>query len=242
MPSPAATPFSAAFRRLACSNLAAQLSEQLALAAAPLVAVLLLGAGAAGTGALQTAQTLPFLLLALPAGVLAERASRRRLMAGAEALRAATLLATLLLLLAGHLTLPLLAVLGFLGAAGTVAYGVAAPAILPALVPRDRLASANRLLELARVPLSPRVPRWAARRSAGPAPPPPTPRRRRCPSWRPPCWPASPSRSPPPGSAGTSCTSSAKAPPSSPATRSCARCCSPPCSSTLPGSYCRPST
>ncbi|PTN46181.1 MFS transporter, partial [Achromobacter xylosoxidans] len=52
-----------AFRRLAASNLAAQFSEQMALAAAPLVAVLALGASAAETGYLQTAQTLPFLLL-----------------------------------------------------------------------------------------------------------------------------------------------------------------------------------
>ena len=42
--------------------------EQVALAAAPLVAVLLLGATASETGILQTAQTLPFLLLSIPAG------------------------------------------------------------------------------------------------------------------------------------------------------------------------------
>src|SRR3546814_6471773 len=72
---PAALP--AAFRRLAWSNLAAQSAEQVGLAAAPIVAVLALGAGAAETGLLQTAQTLPFLLLAIPAGLLADRRSRR---------------------------------------------------------------------------------------------------------------------------------------------------------------------
>jgi predicted MFS family arabinose efflux permease len=139
-----------AFRRLSWSNLAAQLSEQMALAAAPLVAVLLLGAGAAEAGLLQTAQTLPFLLLSLPAGVLADRMSRRWLMAGAEFLRAASLLAVLALLLGGALNLPVLAALGFLGAIGTVAYSVAAPALVPSLVRRDQLAAANRWLELAR--------------------------------------------------------------------------------------------
>ena len=64
------------FRRLAASNLAAQFSEQMALAAAPLVAVLALGATAAQTGTLQAAQTLPFLLLSMPAGVLADRRHR----------------------------------------------------------------------------------------------------------------------------------------------------------------------
>lgn len=144
------TALPAAFRRLSWSNLAAQLSEQVALAAAPLVAVLLLGAGAAEAGLLQTAQTLPFLLLSLPIGVLADRMSRRWLMAGAEFLRAASLLVVLALLVGGALNLPLLAALGFVGAIGTVAYSVAAPALVPSLVRRDQLATANRWLELAR--------------------------------------------------------------------------------------------
>lgn len=93
----------AAFRRLAASNLAAQCSEQIALAAAPLVAVLALGANAAQTGYLQTAQTLPFLLLSLPAGVLADRIARRTLMTAAECARAASLLGLLALLAAGLL-------------------------------------------------------------------------------------------------------------------------------------------
>ncbi|MCY1193809.1 H+ Antiporter protein [compost metagenome] len=148
-----------AFRRLAASNLAAQLSEQMALAAAPLVAVLALGASAAQTGYLQTAQTLPFLLLSLPAGVLADRVSRQALMTAAESVRAASLLGLLALLWSGGLGLGWLAVLGFLGAVGTVAYNVAAPALVPRLVAPGELASANRWLELAR----------SAAFSAGPA-------------------------------------------------------------------------
>lgn len=143
-------PLPPAFHRLNRSNLAAQFSEQIALAAAPLAAVLLLGAGPAEAGLLQAAQTLPFLLLSLPAGVLADRSSRRGLMAGAEALRAASLLALLGLLLLGWLSLPALALLGAIGATGTVAYSVAAPALLPSLVTREQLARANRGLELAR--------------------------------------------------------------------------------------------
>jgi MFS family permease len=140
----------AAFIRIAWSNLAAQLSEQIALAAAPLVAVLALGADAAGTGLLQTAQTLPFLLLSIPAGVLADRSSQRRLMVGSEALRTLSLLTVLLLIVSGAINLPLLAGLGFVGAIGTVCYNVAAPAFVPTLVPREQLGAANRWLELAR--------------------------------------------------------------------------------------------
>ena len=140
----------AAFNRLAWSNLAAQSAEQIGLAAAPIVAVLALGADAGETGLLQTAQTLPFLLLSIPAGVLADRMSRARLMAAAEAIRALCLLGTLALGLAGLLSVPLLAALGFIGACGTVAYSVAAPSMVPALVPAKALGRANARIELAR--------------------------------------------------------------------------------------------
>jgi predicted MFS family arabinose efflux permease len=139
-----------AFRRLAWSNLLAQSAEQISLAAAPLVAVFLLGASAAQTGLLQTAQTLPFLLLSLPMGVYADRHSRRGLMASAEAVRVLAMIAILALIGTHLLTLPLLAIFGFIGAAGTVAYGVAAPSLVPSLVPRAALPAANGRIELAR--------------------------------------------------------------------------------------------
>src|SRR6187397_1657339 len=88
----------ATFNRLAWSNLAAQSAEQVALAAAPIVAVLSLGVAEGQTGLLQTALTLPFVLFAMPAGLLADRISRRSLMAGAEALRAGALIAILALI------------------------------------------------------------------------------------------------------------------------------------------------
>ena len=138
------------FHRLAWSNLAAQSAEQVGLAAAPIVAVLALGAGAGATGMLQTAQTLPFVLFAIPAGLLADRTSRRLVMTGAEALRVVSLLAVLVLASLGGLTLPWLAALGFVGACGTVAYSVAAPALVPSLVPPALLAAANGRIELAR--------------------------------------------------------------------------------------------
>src|ERR1700744_3478681 len=117
------------FNRLAWSNLAAQSAEQIALAAPPMGAVLLLGVGEGQTGLLQTALTLPFILFAIPAGLLADRFSRRWLMTGAEALRAAALLATLLLIQFNLLTMASLALLGFVAVCGTVAYSVAAPAL-----------------------------------------------------------------------------------------------------------------
>src|SRR5258708_1152515 len=119
------------FNRLAWSNLSAQSAEQIALAASPIVAVLLLGAGSRG-------------------GLRGGRMSRRALMAGAEGLRAAALLAILLLIWLGLLTLPLLALMGFVAVCGTVAYSVAAPALVPSLVSSELLPAANARIELAR--------------------------------------------------------------------------------------------
>jgi predicted MFS family arabinose efflux permease len=138
------------FNRLAWSNLAAQSAEQIALAAAPIAAVLLLGVGEGQTGLLQTALTLPFVLFAIPAGLLADRFSRRWLMAGAEALRAAALVAVLLLIALDRLTLALLALSGFIAVCGTVTYSVAAPALVPSLVSPKDLPAANARIELAR--------------------------------------------------------------------------------------------
>lgn len=140
----------ASFQRLALSNLAAQSAEQMALAASPIIAVLAMGAGAAETGLLSAAQTLPFLLLSLPAGLLADRLRRRRMMAAAELFRAAALLALPLLLWADLLTLKLLALIGAATATGTVVFSVAAPALVPGLVARADFGAANTRLELAR--------------------------------------------------------------------------------------------
>ena len=144
------TALAPSFVALTWSNLAAQSAEQLSLAASPIVAVLMLGAGPGEIGFLATAQTLPFLLLSIPFGVAADRASRRRLMVGAEAVRVFALLALLVVVLTDRLSIGLLAALGFIGAIGTVGFSVAAPALVPSLVSSESLALANGRLELAR--------------------------------------------------------------------------------------------
>jgi predicted MFS family arabinose efflux permease len=138
------------FHLLSGANLAAQAAEQVSLAAVPIVAVLLLDAGPGEIGWLNTAQSLPFLLLSIPLGLWVDRHSRRQLMLLAELLRALSLAALLLATLSGQLSLALLALLGFVGASGTVGFSVAAPALVPALVPRAALGAANSRLELAR--------------------------------------------------------------------------------------------
>ena len=101
--------FPVSFQRLAWANLLAQSAEQLSLAAVPIVAVLLLQAGPGEIGLLASIQSLPFLLLSMPLGLLADRSSRTRLMALAEGLRALALLLLLALILTGHASIGALA-------------------------------------------------------------------------------------------------------------------------------------
>jgi predicted MFS family arabinose efflux permease len=131
------------FWNLAAANLMAQSAEQISLAAVPMIAVLSLGL-------LAAAQTLPFFLLAIPLGLLADRISRPLIMRVAEITRTVALLGLLICAFTGASSLALLALLGFLGATGTVAFSVAAPAFVPSLVAREHLPRANAKLELAR--------------------------------------------------------------------------------------------
>jgi predicted MFS family arabinose efflux permease len=121
-------------------------ADQLALAALPLIATLSLGAGPGLTGALVAAQGVAWLLVALPAGVLADRMDRRRLLAAGGLL--AALGFGLALPLAGQPVL--LGLAGFLGASGVVAAALASFALLPSLVERPALPAANARLELGR--------------------------------------------------------------------------------------------
>jgi predicted MFS family arabinose efflux permease len=119
--------------------------DQLTLAALPLIATLLHGAGPGAIGALVAAQGAAWLLVTLPAGVLVDRAPR------AQVLRGAAIGAGLLSLAA--MAAPgawWLAILAFAAASAMVPGVLAGFAILPALVPRPALAAGNARLELAR--------------------------------------------------------------------------------------------
>lgn len=136
--------------RLSFANLAANGAEQLAMAAIPLMAALTLGATAETMGALSAAQTLPFLLFSLVAGIWADRMPRHLLMAGSEGGRALLLMLVPVLAVAGWLDLVSLALLGFALSACTVTFNVAAQSYLPAIVAREDLAAANAKIEFTR--------------------------------------------------------------------------------------------
>ena len=150
VPSSIHDPLPPAFHKLAISNLLAQSAEQLTLAAVPIVAVLMLQAGPGQIGVLAAIQSLPFLLLSMPLGLLADSMSRKKLMLFSEILRVLALMVLIAGLLLDQISAALLATVGFFAAVGTVGFSVSAPSLVPALVNRAHLAKANGRLELAR--------------------------------------------------------------------------------------------
>jgi MFS family permease len=89
---------------------------------------------------------LPWLLFALPGGVLVDRLDRRRLMVVIDWLRAAAMAGLAAVVLTRTAGLPVLLVVLFLVSTGEVLARAASQALLPALVPRARLERANGLL------------------------------------------------------------------------------------------------
>jgi MFS family permease len=93
----------------------------------------------------QTADTLPFLFLALPAGVFADLFDRRRYLAVVHLFLTATSGAMAAASFAGVLGPTLLLTLTFLEGAGTALVAPAWQSIVPELVGREQLASASAL-------------------------------------------------------------------------------------------------
>jgi MFS family permease len=89
---------------------------------------------------------LPWLLFALPGGVLVDRVDRRRLMIVVDGLRALVIAGLAVAVATGTAGLAVLLVVLFLMSTGEVLQRAAGQALLPALVPRARLERANGLL------------------------------------------------------------------------------------------------
>ncbi len=112
------------FGRIWFATGATAIGAQVAQLAVPLLAVVTLHASSGQVGLLGAAQWLPFLLIALPVGVLVDRRRRRPLLIAAELIRVVGTTTTILLGVAGVLSLPvllLLAVVVGFGALPTLA-------------------------------------------------------------------------------------------------------------------------
>lgn len=136
------------FSRLLAAGGAAHFADQLATAALPLTAVIVLGAGPGTVGTLVALQGLAWLLASLPAGVLVDRVPKGLLIALSQAVAGLAFAAATVAATAGSGTA--LAAACFIGASGAVILVLTALALVPALVPPTALAAANARLELVR--------------------------------------------------------------------------------------------
>lgn len=135
------------FRALWTSQAASVTGQQVGELAVPLLAVLVLHASATELGLLGVARWVPFLLLALPLGVLVDRGRRRPLIVTADWARAALTVAIVGLTIAEVLSFQLLAVLVAIIGCFTVLFEVSYQSVVPGIVPPDQLSSANARLQ-----------------------------------------------------------------------------------------------
>jgi MFS family permease len=117
----------------------------MALGAVPLLAVVV-DPHPVAVSAVAAADSLPWLLVALPAGAFADRFERGPLMALANTVRALVIVAAALLVVTGHMKLWLLILVVLANAAARAAYYSSYQAIVPDLVKSDELEHANGVL------------------------------------------------------------------------------------------------
>ena len=136
------------FARLWAGQTVSQLGSQITFLALPLTAILVLDAGPAETGLLTAAGALPALLVGLHAGVMVDRRQRLPILIGGDLGRAALLALVPLAWATDRLSIGLLVAVVALVGLLTLVFDVAYQALLPAIVPRERLVEGNAKLEL----------------------------------------------------------------------------------------------
>lgn len=130
------------FRLLLAAQTISELGSQMALVALPF-AVLELGGSATQVGLVAAAATVPKVLLLLFGGVVADRLPRQRVMVGADVVAAVAQGITAALLLAGTLSIPLLAFLAAVLGAASAFFRPASMALIPQTVEASDLRAAN---------------------------------------------------------------------------------------------------
>ena len=132
-----------AFRLLWTGQTVSQFGSQISLVALPLTAALVLQATPLQMGVLTMAETLPFLLLSLVAGVWVDRVRRRPLLIGADLGRCALLGVIPLAAFWGILRIELLYAVAFMVGVLTTFFEIAYQSYLPTLINRANLVEGN---------------------------------------------------------------------------------------------------
>ncbi|MDR8410640.1 MFS transporter [Nonomuraea sp. 3-1Str] len=138
------------FIRFLSSHVADELGVNISRVALPLVAVLVLNAGALEVGLLSALQTAAFLAIGLPAGVWVDRMSKRRVMITADLVRCALLASIPLAYMLGLLSMGMMLAVALLAGMAQVFDDVADQTYLPELVSKQSLSSGNSKLEFVR--------------------------------------------------------------------------------------------
>jgi len=138
------------FLRFWLSQTISMVGSQVGYLAIPLVAVLILGAGAFQTGALTASSRLPFLVFGLLVGVLADRYRRRPMLIWTYLVRALALLWIPVAAALDILSMAQLYVVAFVIGSLTLLSDIAAQSLLPSLAPERRIIDANSNLEVSR--------------------------------------------------------------------------------------------
>ena len=130
------------FWRLWTASAVSNLADGVLKVALPLVAIRYTDSPTLIAG-LAFALALPWLLFALPAGALADRLDRRRVMIWANVARALLMAALAVAAVVGASSIWLLYVVAVLVGISETLYDTSSQSILPLVVPRDRLSRAN---------------------------------------------------------------------------------------------------
>jgi MFS family permease len=132
------------YRLLFGSQVLSVLGDRVTSVAIPF-AVLSVGGGVRDVALTSTAQFLPFVVLAIPAGVWADRWERKRILIGSDTVRLVTQSVAAVLLLSGNAGVPQLVVLAAIFGAADAFFAPAFSGLLPTTVSPGNLQPANAL-------------------------------------------------------------------------------------------------
>ena len=136
-----------AFNRMWASSMVSNLSDGILIAAAPLLAISLTDSTVL-ISAIGAMVMLPWLLFAIPIGVLVDRVDRRFIMAGANATRSAVVGVLALLIATDHVTIYWLLVASFVIGVCEVAADTTAQSLIPQILEEKNFEKGNSRLQI----------------------------------------------------------------------------------------------
>jgi MFS family permease len=136
-----------AFNRLWASSLVSNLADGVLIAAAPLLAITLTDSTVL-ISAIGAMVMLPWLLFAMPIGVMVDRVDRRFILAGSNAIRSAVIGAVALGIATDHITIYWLIFSGFIIGVCEVATDTTAQSLIPQILDEEHYEKGNSRLQI----------------------------------------------------------------------------------------------